>query len=56
MISINFRLTVMITTGSASTEIAEKLNCNIHMYSEYGHAAYEEAADFNRRIYDFLMD
>lgn len=44
-----------ITTGSASIEIADKLNCEIHMYSEYGHAAYEEAKDFNSRIYEFLM-
>lgn len=44
-----------ITTGEASVEIAERLNCEIHMYSEYGHAAYEEAKDFNNRVYDFLM-
>ena len=25
----------------------------MHMYSEYGHAAYDEAKDFNRIIYDF---
>ena len=45
-----------ITTGEASVEIAEKLNCKIHMYSEYGHAAYEEAKDFNRRVYEFLSE
>ena len=44
-----------ITTGEASIEIAEKLNCEIHLYPEYGHAAYEEAKDFNRRVYEFLM-
>ena len=44
-----------ITTGKASLEIAEKLNCEIYMYPEYGHAVYEEAKDFNQRIYDFLM-
>lgn len=44
----------LIVTGHASIEIAEKLNCEIHMYPEYGHAAYEEATDFNRRIYAFL--
>lgn len=44
-----------ITTGPASIEIAEKLNCEIHMYPEYGHAAYDEAKDFNNRIYEFLM-
>ena len=45
-----------ITTGEASVEIAEKLNCEIHLYPEYGHAAYEEAEDFNRYVYEFLMN
>ncbi len=44
-----------ITTGEGSLEIAEKMNCEIYMYPEYGHAAYEEAKDFNRRVYAFLM-
>lgn len=43
-----------ITTAEASVEIAERLNCEIYMYPEYGHAVYEEAADFNSRVYDFL--
>jgi len=38
----------------ASEEIAEKLRCEIHVYEELGHAAYEEAKDFNQRVYDFL--
>lgn len=25
------------------------------MYPKYGHAAYDEAKDFNNRIYEFLM-
>ncbi len=45
-----------ITTGEASIEIAKKLNCKIHVYSEYGHAAYEEAKDFNKRVYEFLVE
>lgn len=40
----------------ASEEIARKLGCRIFMYEQLGHAAYEEAADFNQRIYDFLME
>ncbi len=43
-----------ITTAKGSTDIAEKLGCEIYMYDEFGHAAYEEAKDFNKRIYDFL--
>lgn len=43
-----------VVTGEASEEIAEKLKCRIYMYEELGHAAYEEAKDFNYRIYEFL--
>ena len=40
----------------ASEEIADKLGCRLYIYSHLGHAAYEEAKDFNRRVYDFLME
>ena len=40
----------------ASKEIAEKLGCKIYIYEDLGHAAYEEAKDFNRRVYDFLKE
>lgn len=43
-----------VVTGEASKEIAEKLGCEIYMYDDLGHAAYEEAKDFNRRIIEFL--
>lgn len=43
-----------VVTGEASEEIAEKLCCEIYMYEKLGHAAYEEACDFNQRVYDFL--
>lgn len=43
-----------IVTGAASEEIAEKLNCSIYMYDTLGHSAYDEAPDFNRRIYQFF--
>lgn len=43
-----------VVTGKASEEIAEKLQCEIYMYEELGHAAYEEAKDFNERIYQFF--
>ncbi|MBQ6551344.1 MAG: alpha/beta hydrolase [Lachnospiraceae bacterium] len=43
-----------IVTGEASLEIAEKLGCEVHMYEELSHEAYNEAKDFNRRIYEFL--
>ena len=43
-----------VVTGEASEEMAEKLGCEIYMYEKLGHAAYEEAKDFNQRILEFL--
>ena len=43
-----------VVTGEASEEIAEKLGCEIFMYEDLGHSAYEEASDFNKRVYDFF--
>ena len=42
-----------IVTADASVEMAEKLDCELYLYENLGHAAYEEAADFNQRILDF---
>ena len=43
-----------VVGAEASHEIAEKLGCEIFMYEKLGHAAYEEAKDFNRRVLDFF--
>lgn len=43
-----------VVSGEASEEIAAKLGCPIWMYDHLGHAAYEEARDFNERVYSFL--
>ena len=45
-----------IVSGRASEEIAEKLDCKLWMYDDLGHAAYDEAKDFNQRVYTFLKD
>lgn len=45
-----------VVTGRASEEIAEALQCRIHMYDALGHAAYEEAPDYNQRICRFLRE
>jgi len=45
-----------VVTGAASEEIAARLSCALHMYQGLGHAAYEEAPDFNRRVLQFLCD
>ena len=43
-----------IVGAKASEEIAEKIRCTIFIYENLGHAAYEEAKDFNQKIYDFF--
>ena len=45
-----------IVGGDASIEMAEKLGCKLFIYDNLGHAAYEEANDFNRLVYDFLIN
>lgn len=45
----------LVLSGEASEEIAKKLGCEIHMYDDLGHSAYEEAPDFNRRVLEFFM-
>ena len=40
----------------ASKEIHEKIkNSELFIYDDYGHGVYEEAKDFNKRVYDFLV-
>jgi pimeloyl-ACP methyl ester carboxylesterase len=39
-----------------SEEIADKLGCKRHIYKELGHAAFQEAKDFNKRVYDFFKE
>ena len=43
-----------IVSGEASREIAERLGCECYMYDELSHEAYNEAKDFNKRIYNFF--
>ena len=45
-----------VVSGEASVEIAEKLNCEIYLYENLGHAVYEEAKDFNQKVFDFLKN
>ena len=45
-----------IVGGDAATEIAERLGCKAHIYEKLGHAAYEEATDFNKIVYDFFAE
>ena len=45
-----------IVTDIASEEMAIKLNCQLHMYEDLGHGAYEEAKDFNQIVYQFFIN
>ena len=45
-----------IVTAEASYEIAQKLSCEIFMYKNLGHSAYEEAGDFNSKIHNFFSE
>ena len=45
-----------VVGSGASEEIARKLRCKVHIYQHLGHAAYEEAPDFNKRVYEFLQE
>ena len=40
--------------GEASVQIMEKLNCEIFMYDDYGHAAYDLAPDYRERMLKFF--
>lgn len=45
-----------IVSAAASVELSEQIrNCELYLYEGLGHAAYEEAPDFNSRVMQFLM-
>ncbi len=43
-----------VVSEEASIEMADRLNCQIYMYDDLGHAAYEEAKDFNKKVLEFF--
>ena len=43
-----------VVTAQASRELAEGIGCALHMYANLGHAAYEEAKDFNQSVFNFF--
>ncbi len=46
-----------IVGAEASRELLRAIpGSRLHLYPGLGHAAYEEAKDFNRRVFDFLME
>ncbi len=46
-----------VVTAEASEQIAEALGCSIYLYDgSYGHAVYDEAADYKQRCLDFFAE
>ena len=43
-----------VVGNNAAAQLAQTLQCASHIYETLGHAAYEEAEDFDRRVYDFF--
>lgn len=43
-----------VLTGEGSRELASLLKCDIIMYDEYGHAAYDEAPDLHDHLHKFF--
>ena len=46
----------MVVGKDAVKILAKKIGCPLHLYEELGHAAYEEAKDFNKIVYNFFAD
>lgn len=44
----------MVVGKEAAKILAQKIGCPLHLYEHLGHAAYEEAKDFNKLVYDFF--
>lgn len=43
-----------IVGENAALEIADKLDIDCYIYEDFGHAVYEEAADFNVEVFEFF--
>jgi pimeloyl-ACP methyl ester carboxylesterase len=43
-----------IVDSASAKELADKLGCELILYQHFGHAVYEEAKDFNQKVYDFF--
>lgn len=43
-----------VLTGECSVELAKSLGCELVMYDEYGHAAYDEAPDYQEHLHGFF--
>ena len=55
-ILIATRITPAAVGKYAAAEIADRLGCESLIYEKLGHATYEEAPDFNKRVYNFFVE
>lgn len=44
-----------VTTAAAARETAKALGCGYYEYPAFGHAVYDEAPDYQKRVLDFLI-
>ena len=44
-----------ILGSEAALRLSQSLGCPVHVYEKLGHAAYEEAPDFNTRVLEFFL-
>jgi pimeloyl-ACP methyl ester carboxylesterase len=45
----------LIFGWKSSKNLAKRLNCELYLYDDYGHAVYDEAPDFRDRMLKFLQ-
>lgn len=45
----------LIFGWESAKNLAKRLNCELYLYDDYGHAVYDEAQDFRDRILQFLQ-
>ena len=43
-----------VVGADSAGQLADSIGCPLHLYPDLGHAAYEEAKDFNQIVYDFF--
>ena len=43
-----------VTGAQGSRELAEALDCQIYMYTDFGHAVYDESPDIKNKVFEFL--
>ncbi len=45
-----------VVTVQASIDLAEKLNCRLFVYKDFGHGVYDEAIDYRAKVLEFMKE